>query len=68
MTSTSTPMPDLAAPARPTPLFGPAVFAWIGICTALVVWFHWEFVYRTYRVSKDPNWSHVVIILSLIHI
>ncbi|MEM7624295.1 MAG: exosortase [Planctomycetota bacterium] len=62
MTSTSTPMPDLAGPDRPRPLITPAAWVWIGVCTVLFVWLHWEFVYRTYRISKDPNWSHVIII------
>lgn len=59
---TSTPMTNLAAPRRPQPLITPAVWVWLGVLTALFVWMHWEFVYRTYRVSKDPNWSHVIII------
>lgn len=62
MTSTSTPMPDLAGPERPRPVITPAAWGWIAICTVLFVWLHWEFVYRTYRISKDPNWSHVIII------
>ena len=55
-------MPDLAGPDQPRPLIPPAAWVWIGICTVLFVWLHWEFVYRTYRISKDPNWSHVIII------
>ncbi|MEL7087292.1 MAG: exosortase/archaeosortase family protein, partial [Planctomycetota bacterium] len=62
MSSTSTPMPDLTGTDRPRPLISPAAWVWIGICTALFVWLHWEFVYRTYLISKDPNWSHVIII------
>ena len=59
---TSTPLPNLAGPNRPAPLLSSFGWAWVAICTILFGWMHWEFVYRTYLFSKDPNWSHVLIV------
>ncbi|MEM1107934.1 MAG: exosortase/archaeosortase family protein [Planctomycetota bacterium] len=59
---TSTPLPNLAPAARPRPLVTPAGWTWIGVCVALFAWMHVDFLRQTYRFSKDPDWSHVVII------
>ncbi|MEM9881960.1 MAG: exosortase/archaeosortase family protein [Planctomycetota bacterium] len=60
MTRTAT--TNLPATARPRPMIPPAAWGWIAVCTALFGLMHWEFLYRTWRFSKDPNWSHVLII------
>jgi exosortase len=62
MTSNSTPIAGLPGSERPEPLIRPAGWVWIGLCTALFAWMHWTFIYSTYRFSKDPNWSHVLIV------
>lgn len=59
---TSTPMTNPAAAARPQPLITPVGWTWIGICLAFFGWMHWNFLYQTYLWSKDPDWSHVLII------
>lgn len=59
---TSTTLTNLAPAARPQPLITPAGWAWIGVCLAFFGWMHWNYLYQTYLWSKDPNWSHVLII------
>ncbi|MEM8737153.1 MAG: exosortase/archaeosortase family protein [Planctomycetota bacterium] len=59
---TSTPMTNLAGPPRPQPLITPRTWFWIGVCAALFIWMHWLFLYSTYLFSKDPDWSHVIIV------
>lgn len=59
---TSTPLTNLAPAARPQPLITPVGWAWIGVCLAFFGWMHWNYLYQTYLWSKDPNWSHVLII------
>ncbi|MEM6458024.1 MAG: exosortase/archaeosortase family protein [Planctomycetota bacterium] len=60
MTRTAT--TNLPAAARPRPMIPAAAWVWIAVCTALFGLMHWEFLYRTWLFSKDPNWSHVLII------
>ncbi len=59
---TSTPMTNPAAAARPQPLISPAGWVWIGTCVAFFAWMHIDFLRQTVRWSKDPDWSHVLII------
>ncbi|MEM9914755.1 MAG: exosortase/archaeosortase family protein [Planctomycetota bacterium] len=59
---TSTPMTNPAAEARPKPLITPVGWTWIGVCVAFFGWMHWNFLYQTYLWSKDPDWSHVLVI------
>lgn len=59
---TSTPMTNPAGVARPQPLITPFGWAWIGVGLAFFAWMHWNFLYQTYLWSKDPDWSHVLII------
>ncbi len=61
--STSSPsIPNLARPAPAPPLISRTGWIWVGLVTALFVWMHWDFFYATYQFSKDPNWSHVIIV------
>ena len=61
--STSSPsIANLARPATARPLIDRAGWIWLGLLTALFAWMHWDFLYATYQFSKDPNWSHVVIV------
>ena len=62
MSTTSPAITNLARPAAARPLVGRRGWGWIGLLTALFVWMHWDFVWATYQFSKDPNWSHVIIV------
>ncbi|MBB6429299.1 exosortase/archaeosortase family protein [Algisphaera agarilytica] len=59
---TSTPMTKLAPAGQPQPLITPIGWAWIAVCLAFFGWMHWNFLFQTYLWSKDPDWSHVLII------
>ncbi|MEM9418232.1 MAG: exosortase [Planctomycetota bacterium] len=59
---TSTPMPKIAPAGPPQPLITPIGWAWIAVCLAFFSWMHIDFLRQTYRFSKDPDWSHVLII------
>jgi len=59
---TSTPMTNPAAAARPRPLITPFGWVWIGVAAAFFAWMHIDFLRQTVRWSKDPDWSHVLII------
>lgn len=59
---TSTPLTNLATPARPRPLITPVGWVWIVLCAAFFGWMHSNFLHKTWLWSKDPNWSHVLII------
>ena len=62
MSSSSPSIPNLTRTAAARPLVGPTGWVWLGLITALFAWMHWDFLYATYQFSKDPNWSHVVIV------
>ncbi len=59
---TSTTIPNLADAPRPRPLITPTGWAWIAALTIAFVAMHFEFISRMVMASRDPNWSHILIV------
>lgn len=59
---TSTAITNLGGPDRPRPLISTAGWVWIALCGVLFALMHWTILHQMYRVSSDPNWSHILIV------
>jgi exosortase len=59
---TSTTIPNLAGQPTRTRLLTAGSWGWIAVLGLAFVLLHEEFIRRMALASKDPNWSHIIIV------